>query len=526
MRTILHWRAKHDVDEGQENADRPYYHPGTLDQTAYDRVPYPGHTHARTHPNRVAAVARLFGVDAPPVGSARVLEVACGDGANLIPIAYSLPRAQCAGFDLAASAVARAQERIAKLALKNCTITGADLETVGTSLGRFDYVIAHGLYSWVPRHLRDALLQLIRDTLSPTGIAFVSYNVYPGWHVAGMVRDMLRYHTRAIGNPATRIEQARALLGFITAAHDPDDACGRLLAAECERVQKHTPGHLFHDDLAEVNEPVYFHDFAEHAAAFGLQHLVDADFASTTGADLPAAARAKLEELRADPIEHGQYLDFVKCRRFRESLLWRAKETVPSSPVAGSVRSLLASSAALSQPTPVDLAAGVEVQFHWGRRGSLKTDHPLAKATLVTLHACWPIALSFEELLTRACRTLGRAAGAQDSSALESILLSAYGLRMVELTAEPWRAVGAPGNRPRASALARLEAEEHDLVTTHGHWQARIDEPLALRLLRLCDGTRDVTELTAELAAAGYSTDRAAIARRLEGLAKLALFEE
>ena len=156
--------------------------------TAYDHVPYPGHPHAETHPNRLAAIARLFGVDAPAVATARVLEVACGDGGNLIPIACSLPGARCVGFDLAPTAIERGRARIAQLGIANARLEVADLTTVGTAFGTFDYVIAHGLYSWVPRPVRDALLALVRDSLSPNGVALMSYNTYPGWHVGRLVR--------------------------------------------------------------------------------------------------------------------------------------------------------------------------------------------------------------------------------------------------------------------------------------------------------------------------------------------------
>jgi len=493
-------------------------------RTDYDEVPYPGHAHAETHPNRLAAVARLFGLDAPGVETARVLEIACGDGGNLIPIAYSLPRSRCVGFDLSATAVARAQERLGRLQLANTAIQVADLAAVRAA-GEFDYVIAHGLYSWVPQALRDALLALVRDSLSSTGVAFVSYNVYPGWHAGRMVREMLRYHTRGIDDAASRVTQARALLDFLVVAHDAHDAYGRLLAAECERITKHSTGHLYHDDLADVNDPVYFHEFVAHAASFGLAFLAEADFSTMTGAGLPEAAHAKLDELRGDPVVHGQYLDFVKCRRFRETLLRHVTAPAAKSPIPGGVRTLLVASAAISGSQPVDLGADVEIQFRWGERASLKTDHPLAKAAFVTLRERWPEPVPFDALVVSACALLGRAACIEDADALERLLLDAFALRMVELTAERWGCVVMPGDRPRASALARLEAEASDVVTTLAHRRVRIDEPLALRLLRLCDGTRDAHTLAADLISEGHRVDLAGLQQRLEGFGKIALLE-
>jgi len=494
-----------------------------MTQTDYDDVPYIGHAHAETHPNRLAALARLFGLDAPPVETARILEIACGDGGNLIPIACSLPKAHCVGFDLASTAVARALEQVSRLGLTNARIDVADLTSVGKTLGEFDYVIAHGLYSWVPRPVRDALLALVRDSLSRNGVALVSYNVYPGWHIGRMVRDMLRYHTGGVGDPATRIAQSRALLDFLIVAHDANDTYGKLLAKECERIAGHSPGHLFHDDLAEINEPVYFHEFVAHAADFGLAFVADADFATMTGAELPQSAREKLEVLRDDPVAHGQYLDFVRCRRFRGTLLCHASNRVAAWPVPGSVRRLFVASAATPDLRPVDLTPGVEAHFRWGSRASLKTDHPLAKAAFVALRERWREQLSFDALLAAACALVRHPVGEDDATALEAILLGAFGLRMVELTSAPWGYSTTPSARPHASALARLEAESRDVVTTLAHRRVRIDEALALRLLSLCDGTRDMDTLVADLTAAGHSIDRAGAAQRLEGFAQLGL---
>ena len=501
-----------------DDADHP------VKATAYDAVPYPGHSHAETHPNRIAALARLFGLQSPAVATARILEIACGDGANLIPLACSLPRSHCVGFDLAETAVTRARTRIDQLQLGNVVVSVADLASVH-DIGQFDYVIAHGLYSWVPRAVRDALLRLIGKVLAPNGVAFVSYNVYPGWHVAGMVRDMLRYHVRGTDAAGSRVLQARALLDFLVEAHDAQDAYGQLLAAECERIAGHSSGHLFHDDLADINEPVYFEEFVAHSAAFGLAFLAEADFATMSGADLPERVREKLDEVRADPVAYGQYLDFVKCRRFRETLLRHESAPAAAAPVPGSLRTLRVASAAAPDGPQVDLAAGVDVQFRLGERASLRTSSPLAKAVFIALRERWPESLTFDAVLARAGEMLGRAASAADADAVEQTLMAALGLRMVEITAERWNCAVTPSDRPRASRLARTEASSGDALTTLMHRRVRIAEEDAQQLLTLCDGTRTLDALQAALSARGSTLDRDQIRQRLQGFASLALFE-
>ena len=116
---------------------------------SYDAIPYPSLAFLQTHPDRLAVLATLFGMSPAPVENCRVLELACGNGANLIPMAYGLPRSEFLGVDLAALPVASAQQRIKQLGLKNIRIDATDLLEIGPASGKFDYLIAHGVYAWV-----------------------------------------------------------------------------------------------------------------------------------------------------------------------------------------------------------------------------------------------------------------------------------------------------------------------------------------------------------------------------------------
>jgi hypothetical protein len=340
-----------------------------------------------------------------------------------------------------------------------------------------------------------------------------------------MVREMLRYHTRATSDAGERVRQARALLDFLRVAHDDNDPYGRLLGAECERIARHSSGHLFHDDLADVNDPVYFEEFVAHAARFGLAYVADADFATMSGGELPESAQGKLDELRADPVAHGQYLDFVRCRRFRESLLCRADAHPSAAPVPSATRALLAASAATIVASPIDLADGVETEFRWGERASLRTGSSVAKAALVALRERWPEPVAFDTLLAAVGHWLGRAPTGDDARTLDEVLCAAFGLRMVELTAEPWSCTLDHGTRPRASLLARQEASSGDVLTTLSHRRVRVDEELARRLLVLCDGSRDSTALLESLRTEGFDLDSGGLQERLRALEKLCLLE-
>ena len=115
--------------------------------SAYDSVVYPGFAYLQTHPDQLAMYARLCGLDPAPVETCRVLEVACGDAANLLPMAVALPQATLQGFDLASGSIERARAVARELGLTNLTLEHLDIEEAPDRMGEFDYVIAHDFYS-------------------------------------------------------------------------------------------------------------------------------------------------------------------------------------------------------------------------------------------------------------------------------------------------------------------------------------------------------------------------------------------
>src|SRR5947207_11043 len=181
----------------------------------YDEVLYPGHPFAQTHPDRLATMARLFGMNPAPVERCRVLELGCGDGGNLIPMAYTLRHSQFVGLDLGTRGIAVGQEMIDALALSNVKLQCRDILASGEELGMFDYIISHGVYSWVPPPVQERMLAICGECLNPHGVAYISYAVYPGAHVRTMVAEMLQYHARRFASAQEQIQQAGAMLAFL-----------------------------------------------------------------------------------------------------------------------------------------------------------------------------------------------------------------------------------------------------------------------------------------------------------------------
>lgn len=285
--------------------------------SSYDAVPYTSLPYPRTHPEHLHAIARVFGLCAPDVDGCRVLEIGCGSGGNLLPMAATMPRAEFVGVDLSSGEIERGRAIAKAIGLKNI-----ELRATSTIEGTYDYVIAHGVLSWVTPEVRRALLARIGAVLEGNGVAYVSYNVLPGFALRGAVRDMLRYHADD-GPPGERIVAARSLISFLSARVPRDAGAYRtLLDEEQERLATADDGYLFHEHLEEENHPLWFRDFVAEAGAAGLSWIAEADPAATVRARAAPRAHAALSAIAGtDPIRIEQYFDFLRGRSFRASLL-------------------------------------------------------------------------------------------------------------------------------------------------------------------------------------------------------------
>ena len=498
----------------------PAAEPSDRARAAYGEVPYPGLAFPQSHPDRLATHARLMGMNPAPPEGCRVLELGCGDGGNLIPMAAALPESEFLGLDVEPQAVASARERAAALGVDNVAFVEGDLATLDAAeLGRFDYVVAHGVYSWVPRPVADRLLGLCREVLEKQGVAYVSYNALPGGHLRAMVWDALRFHAREHDRPEDRLAAAREMLAVVGEGIPGDDPYRRFSAAYTERVSGRSDAVLYHDDLEPDNRPLLFTDFVAEAAPHRLRYLAEADWFEMTLDRLPAAAAELLARQGDDRVAREQYMDFLKCRTYRQTLLCRAEVRLRDAPAADSVRELLAAAPVRPTSQRAEPAGRSKVEFRTPKGATLTTDHPLLKASLVVLGAAWPQRLSFATVVERVTGLLGTDVDPAGERALADLWLRGYDANVIRLHVHAPAHAAEPGERPLASALARRQlALGDETVTNLDHETIGLDDRMR-RLVELADGTRDREALAREL-----GTKRQ-LGENLERLARLALLE-
>lgn len=463
----------------------------------YDTLVYPGFALTQAHPDRLATLATLFGMVPTDVSHCRVLELGCGDGVNLIGVALELPDATCVGVDLAAVGIKKGQAIVHELSLNNITLQQYDIMDIGRDFGQFDFIIAHGVYSWVPPAVRDKLLTICQDNLTANGVAYVSYNTYPGCHLRDMMRNMMTYHVRDFSDPQQQIDESRALMRFLVEAGMGNEQYQKSLQKELESILVRSDHAFFHDDLGEINTPVYFYQFVEHATQHSLQYLSEADFVEIQLGVCPPKVVEVLKQISGNRIAQEQYLDFLKGRRFRQTLLCHVGMKLDDEPRMDNLQRFFVSSQLRPETTPVDCFSRKAAVFLGTEGRSIKTENPLMKAALLTLSKTWPHAVHFNDLLNEARTLCGRVAAQDGEERLHDVrvlaasLLRAYAGTTVEFHVWSPRFVSQPSERPIASPLARLQAREEEKVMNLRHEDIAVEGGFDRHLLQLLDGSRD-----------------------------------
>lgn len=456
---------------------------------SYDALPYDSNPFPDATPAALGALARLHGLDPVPPSRARVLELGCAAGGHLIPLAVHHPEAEFLGLDLSPVQVAAGNRLIAALGIANCHLEQADVGTCTVAPGAYDYVIAHGLYSWVPEPVRRAILPLCRRALSPRGIAYVSYNTLPGWHQRRVLRDLLQWRLRGEYDPQTRARRAAQWVTRLAAvaADSPTP-----LAAELQRLDGRPLSYLAHEYLEDHNQAFLLRDFVIDAGAAGLTYLCDTELR----ASLPWAYGEEVAALaaeQADRVEAEQLLDFLANRGFRQSLLTRNDH--PPGPLDPGALQALWLAAPLEPPARVDLRRANAQPFTAPDGAQVEVHHPLAKAALALLDEAYPAARPYPELLAAAAARVAAAGGARFAGETDTALGELFELaagQAISLRPEPAPATGrATASHPTATPLARLQAEQGwDEVATVHHRGIRLDAFARAVLVRL-DGSRD-----------------------------------
>jgi SAM-dependent methyltransferase len=432
---------------------------------------------------RLEAMAALRGLRPAPLADARVLELGCGTGANLLPLALACPGATIIGCDLAESATSFAGDVADELGLDNIEFRHADLASIDASWGEFDYIVCHDVFSWVAPRLRLKILEIQATRLAAQGVGYISYDALPGWHFHEAALGMMRYQARPQSGFRETVDRARAVLAMAAEALDQESGVYASVLRDEHWLMSSIPdAHLYHLTSSAQHRAFYFHEFVQEVRAANLEWIGDAggDRAEVTW---PEATRTFLAQQPAE--DRQQYLEFLNNRSFARALLCRhdAQRRGVFDPQVVEALWVGLTSGAVLEPTE---AGGLCLSLN-GRKAFRSNDIAIQRA-LRRMESARPQLLPVSELFDAA------------SSAPPGFLMQALATGALEAVLSPFNLTSRIEDRPMVSPLVRLEARAGRVVTNQKTEPVQLNGPMQFVLQRL-DGKHDRTALTGAIEA-------------------------
>jgi len=459
-----------------------------MSSSAYDSVPYVGQAHRITHISHLFVTATVLGAAPPPPRTARVLELGCARGDNLVAMASSMPDAHFIGIDYSPVQIEQGQEMIRALGLTNVELTCQSVVDFDGAGGPFDYIIAHGLFSWVPTELQRPILDLIARHLTPSGIGYVSYNTLPGWNARTTVRDLMRFHAAGIDDPTEKVHAARGALEFVRSiATNP--ILLSILDGIIEESKSQEDWYIFHDWLEHDNNAFYLVDFVAMCAEAGLDYLGDASIAMMLTSNFGEKAREALAS-SDNQIRTEQYLDFLANRTFRQTLVRRQGMPQSSKP---DLAALVRTSFLQSKLTSHSVEDGLHSFGFYNGTIAVQTNDPALVAVMSVLTDSARYLMPFDRLVELTVSQYGIPAETA-RTVLTDHAMRLFLSNALWISDQPSPCVQSPSARPVALPLARYQAKTANAVTNANIERMQLTPPLHALLL-LLDGTRGPRQL-------------------------------
>jgi SAM-dependent methyltransferase len=447
---------------------------------------------SRLQPARLGAIARLLGLKPTPAREARTLEIGCATGGHIIPLAAQYPGARFVGLDISPAQIEQGQQRIDRLGLANIELQARSLTELGPQDGLFDYIICHGVYSWIPQEVREALMRVVKERLAPDGVAVISFNVLPGWRLFQVVRDSVILHAGGATSHAERSAQARRLFTLMEKHGSTETTYGGVWRKEAPRMARLPDFYLAHELFEDNNTPCTFLDFMRNAESCNLAYLAETRVLGNIPENSSAERAALIHELSGgELLATEQYIDIVTGRTFRESLLVQPDRAATADRSFDEARL-----EALHFVTPPDfevkpVPGGVLIKSD---NTEIDINDTTVGAALRAMAECFPRTSSLASL------TSSGSWSAEDRANLASVLMTLVCRGIIDVMDEPIVCAGL-SERPRVWSLAASDAEAGlDQTATPRHTLFDLT-PLARFALPLLDGSHTRADVLERLLA-------------------------
>ena len=313
----------HDIAEAQAEIDEL--------KDSYDNFLYVSKAFPNTNINSLLAKSKIYGLNPASLKGARVLELGSSCGGNIIPQALYYPEATFTGIDLSPVQVQHGNDLIQSMGLTNVTLLEKNIMDIDDDFGTFDYILVHGIWSWVPDVVKDKILTICNRNLSDRGIAYISYNTYPGWKRLEQLRDIMLYSEKHAPNDSLkdRTVYTKNVLKLIAETMKMDERSrvqSDYKINNINRVIESNDYYVGHEYLETFNDPVYVSQFVERAERLGCTYVGDESLQRSFITWLNDAVVENINALsQGNHVDKEQYYDYVYDTQFRMALLTKPR---------------------------------------------------------------------------------------------------------------------------------------------------------------------------------------------------------
>lgn len=291
-------------------------------ESSYDEVPYVSKSFYSTQPIKLKTNLKLLNFDAPEISTANVLEIGCSFGGNIIPFALSYPKATVTGLDLSKTQINEGKKIIQHLGINNIKLLHENILEYETD-EIFDYIICHGVYSWVPTEVQKGILEFIKTHLSKNGLAVISYNTYPGWKNMEIIKDAMLFRDKYLTQKGIEITSENKVSfgkGAIEFLKSYSQLNERVKVA-IESVSQKNDYYILHEYYEDFNNPLYLYEFNDFLEKNGLKHIIDSNFTKSFPVFDNEIEEKLNNECGDNYIAREQYYDFLNDTQFRSSII-------------------------------------------------------------------------------------------------------------------------------------------------------------------------------------------------------------
>jgi methyltransferase-like protein/2-polyprenyl-3-methyl-5-hydroxy-6-metoxy-1,4-benzoquinol methylase len=431
-------------------------------EQGYDEMPYHGYPFEYNRPENLKSVGSLFGVDAPKLETARILELGCSDGGNLFRFAELYPKSYTLGVDLSKVEIENGQKILNHLKLKNVDLKAMSITDLDESFGKFDYIICHGVFSWVPDFVKDSILEVSKKLLNKNGLAFISYNTLPGWNMINSVRELMMFHSTNFSEVKEKVTQSRAALSFIQESLEGQKTPHAEFMQEAAKVMAgREDQYIRHEYLAEENKAFYFNEFIAKARENDLEYVGDTDVHRMYIGNMPKKSVEKLGTIK-DIVRAEQYMDFLNNTQFRCTVLSHKDTNISRSITDDTVQKFNYFCKITPLDDKINIEDGSKVTFYLdnNKERTFETSAPEMKAILTILSQNNGNPLSVNEITDQASKLVPKAQKQAIKSNIVSNFANLIFSGAIKYIADKPVCAYTISSKPRLSKLALLQIQK------------------------------------------------------------------